>query len=222
MTAGPMYAELAGNRIVGGTIVIPTYGAPLADVTLDKEAKIGASVTLSLGSLRLVMSPWREVVPFQGKTVVRLIGGAAGWGKVIPAKPYKLDAGVKLSLVLGDAAKSVGEKISVGVDRVVGKFYVRDEAPACRLLNRLVPGAWWIDPDGTTKTGTRPTSAIVKPFTILGFDGAKGSMMIDCEHLAELVPGRTLKGITLDKVITIGALTHTIGKTGVKTEVLAA
>lgn len=222
MSAGPMFAELAGNRIVEGRIIIPTYGAPLADVTLDKEAKIASSVTLSLGTLRLVMSPWREVVPFQGKTVVRLIGGAAGWGKIIPAQPYKLDAGVKLSLVLGDAAKLVGEKVTVGVDRVVGKFYVRDEAPACRLLNRLVPGAWWIDADGSTHTGVRPSSAIKSPFVIHSFDGARGAMVISSDFLGELVPARTLKGITLDKVITIGCLTHTIGKTGVKTEVLAA
>jgi hypothetical protein len=73
-----MFAELAGNRIVGGVVQIPTYGAPLADVTLDKEVPtIGAKVKLTLGSLVLVMSPWREVVPFQGKTIVRLIGGAA-------------------------------------------------------------------------------------------------------------------------------------------------
>lgn len=222
--SAPMFAELAGNRIVGGSIVIPSYGACVANVMLDKEARLTSSsgLELALGTLRLKVSVWRELVPFQGKTSLRLIGGFGGWGKTIPAKPYKLEAGVKLSLVLGDAARAVGEKITIGADRSVGRFYVRDEAPACRLLNRLVPRAWWIDADGTTKTGTRPSSAIVSPFTILNFDGARGALTIDSEFLADWVPGRTCKGITLDKTITIGGITHTIEKTGVKTEVLAA
>lgn len=218
------FAELNGNRVTDGRITLPFAGAWHADVTLDKEVSIPATgLTLILAGLTLSCAAWRAPMPYQGRTRLRLIGGAGKWRNVIGPQGYKASAGVKLSLVLGDAARSVGERITVGTDRVVGAtHYVRESAPACRLLNRLVPGEWWIDPDGTTKTGTRPTSTIASAFTIVSFDGARGAAVVATEKPEDFVPGRTFRGITLASTITIGGVTHMITKTGLRTEVLAA
>lgn len=218
-----LFAELNGAQIAEGRITIPAYGAPHADVTLVKELpSVAPGSPLVVGDLTLTMTPWRPVVPFQGKTRLRMIGGFGGWRSVLPPFPYKLPQGVKLSLVLGDAARSVKEKLVLGEDRSLGKFYVRERAPASRLLNSLVPNAWWIDPDGTTRTGARASSTIASTFTVVSFDGARGVASIATEHLKDFVPGRTMSGGTLATMITIDSIVHTISKGAIRTEVLAA
>ena len=218
-----LFAELAGVRVEEGTITVPTLGCFHADVTLDGKAPAATSgLVLSVAGLKVTCSPYRPPITFQGKTRIRLIGGYGGWRKVIKAKGYKLSAGVKLSLILGDAAKECGEKISVGDDRVLGNHYARDEAPAMRTLNRWCADTWWIDVDGTTKTGARASTPIASPLTLVSFDGARGIAVVATETPADLVPGRTFKVPTLDATLTIGGVAHSISKGKLRSEVLVA
>ncbi len=217
------FSELNTIRVVEARVTIPSWGAWHADVTLEKEAVIPptAVATLTLGGLSLTCTPWRPPVTWQGRTMVRLIGGAGGWSSEIKAYPYKSTAGVKLKTVLSDAATACGETIVIGTDRVLGFHYEREKAPAQRLLNRLTPRAWWIGADGITRTGDRATSTIGSSFSVIDVKGAQGRIVIATETPADFVPGRTFQG-TLKASVTIGGVTHTLGKDGLRTEVLAA
>lgn len=219
-----LFAELQGKRVIDGRIVVPTVGAPHADVTIDSEVAIPTRAVLIVGTFRMICTPWRTVVPYQGRTVIRLIAGAAGWQRELGAKGYTSAPSVRLSLVLGDLARTVGETLELHADRELGEHYIREAAPACRHLNRLLPGAWRIDPaDGVTRTGPRASSPITSPFSVQSYNGARGALVVASEFLADFVPARTLTAPTMPgKVITIGAVTHSIVKGAVRTEVLAA
>lgn len=222
-----LFAQLAGVQVLSGQIVIPYMGAPHADVTLSKEAALAASgLTLILGKFAMKCSPWRTPIAFQGKTQVRLIGGAGGWRKVIPAEGYALSNGtqLKLSFILGACAKLVGETLVVDAsfERVIGTHYARDKASASVNLNTLAPSSWYIGLDGVTRIGARAATAVTSPFTIVSFDGARGAMTIATDFPEDIIPGRTLKGTTIAKPITIGGVTHMITAGKIRTEVLAA
>lgn len=215
-----LFASLNGTRVIGARVTLPHWGAWHADVTCDGEIAVADSSTLVLGGWSLSCAPYRPAVAWHGRTVVRLIGGGGGWRTILAPYPYRNSTGVKLSLVLGDAAKGAGETIEVGTDRSLGQHYERERAPAYRLLNRLVPDAWWIDPDGVTRTGTRPSSLVGSPFTVIDVNGARGSYVIATETPGDILPGRRLRG-TLPAEITIRGVTHTLGETSLRTEVLS-
>lgn len=220
-----LFAELNGKRVVDGRITVPTVGAPHADVTLDAEVSLPSSgLELVVGTFRMRCAIWRALVPFQGRTSLRLIAGSGGWLRELGAKGYTSSAGVMLSLVLGDLARAVGETLELDTDRELGEHYVREAGPACRHLNRLLPGAWRIDPaDGVTRSGARASSPISSPFSVQSYHGARGALVVASEFLADFVPARTLTATVMPgKVITIGAVTHSIVKGAVRTEVLAA
>lgn len=218
-----LFAELSGHRVVSGRIVIPYVGAWHADVTLDKEVSLATSgLALVLGDLTMRCAPWRAVVAYQGGTDVRLIGGNAGWRKVIKEDGYTNPAGVRLSYVLGACARECGETIEIATDRVLGTHYARERAPGTRHLNTLAPSSWRIDADGVTRIGPRAARLITSAFTVVGFSGARGAMQIATEALADIVPGRSLKGTTMSGPITIGGVTHMIDGGKVRTQVLAS
>jgi hypothetical protein len=218
-----MIAELAGHRVVEARVTVPRGGAWHADVLLDKEAALAATgLVLTLAGLKLSCAPYRTPISFQGTTRVRLIGGAGGWRKLLMPKGYKVATGVRLSLVLGDAARECGEKMVVATDRVLGLHYARDRAPACRLLNRWVPADWWIDIDGTTRTAPRASSAIVSPFSLSSYDGARGVAMIATEIPGDFMPGRTFRPGNMSATLTIDSVTHFLSKDALRSEVLAA
>jgi hypothetical protein len=217
-----LYAELDGARVLDGRIVIPVVGPITSDVTLDREVSSTSVMTLTLGTLKIVCTPWRPMRPYQGKTRVRLIGGYGGWRKVLPADGYRASANVRLTRILTDCARLCGERIEIGADRVLGSHYTREEAPAQRQLNALVPNAWRIDPDGVTRIGPRSSGVkVTTPFSVIDFDGAMGRLVIATEFHGDIVPMRILQGTTMRAPVTIGGVTHMIGQT-IRTEILAA
>lgn len=219
-----MFSELSGNHVVEGRITIPGRGLWHADVTLDKEVPTlaAAGLILLVADLRLTCAVYRKPIPYQGKTRVRLIGGAGGWRKEIPEKGYKLATGVRLGLLLADAARECGERITLADDRILGFHYSRDRAPAMRLLNRWLADEWWIDADGMTRTGPRPASLVASPFSLLGYDGARGVATVATEKPGDFLPGRTFRAPTMAATLTVGGVTHSITKGALRTEVLAA
>ncbi len=217
------FASIDGVRAVSARVTIPFWGAWHADVMLDREADVGATCTLRLAELELACAPWRPAVKWQGRTTVRLIGGAGKWRDVIPAASYFVPAGVKLSLVLGDAAKAAGERLELRgtyAKRSVGTHHIRAEAPASCALNRWAPRAWWIEPSGLTVVGDRATSTIGSPFTIELVDGARGVVVVATEKPADFVPGRTFKGASLSSTITVNGVTHILSGDKLRTEIL--
>ncbi len=219
------FAELNSIRVVEARLTFPAWGAWHCDLVLDHEASIpDSAASLKIGTAWvLTCTPWRPAIAWQGRTMVRMIGGFGGWRKELEAKPYRNPAGVRLSTVLGDAARTVGEKIEIATadDRIIGPWYERELAPAQRLLNRLAPGQWWIGSDGVTRLAARASSTIGSTFSVEDVKGAQGRYMIATESPADFVPGRLFRG-SLKSPVTINGVTHILTSDRLRTEVLAA
>jgi hypothetical protein len=204
---------LNGQRVTSLTVTIPYYGPWSADVTmasgdeiLDSARKATTSVTLTIGDLTLKGTILRQAA-YGAARSLRIVGGAAGWRKVIPSKGYSQPTGISLSTVLGDAAKEVGESIVVGTDRAIGAAWAREEAKAERTLALLTAGEWWIDTAGVTQLKARDESAIATPFTVSSRLGGKGQFEIATDLLASWQPGRKFSAPTVTDQQTISSVT---------------
>src|SRR6185437_9736782 len=112
-----------------------------------------------------------------GRSFFRLVAGAGGWGKQLPAKSYSNDFGVKLLTVLQDAATAVGETLdttTIDPKATLGPFFVRPAGPACRLLEQLSSSSWYIGEDGKTRLGARPATTLSTKVTYV--------VPVDVEH----------------------------------------
>lgn len=201
-------SELAlnGERVVTADVTVPRRGAFTADVSLAGAASISGNVVLTLGKLRLKGTAFRQS-PFGGARSVRIVGGFGGWRKSIRSRSYSHDAGVRLSSVIGDAARDAGEKVAITTDRVIGTFYVREKAKAERVLHTLTDGDWWIDAEGVTRIGaTRSSDPIKSAFTVVSWVGGRGRFEIATDAQEDWLPGRTFSAPTITGVQTINAI----------------
>lgn len=180
--------SLNGERVISAQLTIARKGAAVADILLATSNPIPASTELAIGALKFKGRAVR-MAPFAGSRSARFVGGYAGWRKTIKARGYSHDAGVRLSTVLGDAARDAGEKVTIADDRVIGTAYVRERAPAERVLRFLAP-QWWIDPDGVTQIVPRANTLITSAFTVVNWSGGKGRFEIATEAYQDWQPGR--------------------------------
>lgn len=210
--SGP-FAALNGRRIISGAITFPYYGAWVADVVLSVADTIPTLSTLTLEDLTLAGAVYRQF-SFAGSRSARLVGGFGGWRKQVPAQAYQNAAGLKASLLLGDAAALVGERVNVVSDQTVGTLFVREAAPAQRLLRQIAGSIWWIDASGTTQVGPRTGSPIMSSFTAIQWSGAKGRFEIATEKLSDWMPGQTFSSPTVTATQTIGATSIAIDNDG--------
>ena len=125
--------------------------------------------------------------------------------------------------MLTDAARECREiGVEIVSDRTIGLFCVRDVAPAARILNRLAR-EWHVRADGKTIVGPWATlTPIAERFDLVAFDGSAGRAELATEALASFTPGRSFTSPMGGGAITIGAVTHTLSGSSVRTEVLAA
>lgn len=197
-----------GMRVTSASVTTPYYGTWSADIALAEANEIADAIVLVVGDLTLKGTAIRRG-SFAGSRTVRLVGGGAGWRKAIPAKGYSHPAGVKLSSVLGDAARESGERIQIATDRTIGTHYSRDafEAKAERVLKILLDDKWWMDPAGVTQTKDRASDAIVTPFTVISWTASKGQFEIATETIAPWQPGRTFSAPNAPGMHTISSVT---------------
>jgi len=222
-----MYATLNDFGISSLYLVIPSRGLWTADVVLDRSvamSDLSGGVTLKIGDGFVLAGTVFRAGDFTGAAGYRIVGGAGGWMKLLPAKAYQSPAGVKLSAVLRDIAKAVGETVNVQQDSIVGNFYIREaNAPASRALNALAPN-WWVNPvDGITQVGTRATSAVTSQFNTLPVaDGTSlllGRVAIATDKPEDWVPGRTFASLVLSQK-TISTVIHKLNSATLRTEIL--
>src|SRR6185369_8903400 len=173
--------------------MVPRWGCWGVDVDLSGEVKLAGAVTVTLADLSLAGASVSGGVA-DGRSAYRIAGGRGGWGKLIPKKGYNDDSGVKRATVLRDAATAAGETIDGLPITRMGPHFARRTGPASAVLNELVPRAWRVAFDGTTRMGAYPDSAYAG-------DGvrtrrAPGSQVIDVttDKLAALVPGVSVDG----------------------------
>lgn len=129
-----------------------------------------------------------------GRAAYRVVGGAGGWGKMLPARSYNDDGGVRLSKVLGDAAHEAGETLADVPATLLGPHYARPEAPAYELLNLLAPKNWYVDFGGVTRIGKRPATAYAGSAPRVRVDPQLGVVDLAVDSLAGLTPGVQVDG----------------------------
>jgi hypothetical protein len=203
------YASLNSQQIVSASINIPYYGTWAGDVIVAGTATVPSSqggCTIVFGNLTLVGTAYR-MSSFAGSRTVRLVGGYAGWRQVVASKAYANSAGVKLSMVLRDAAGEVGEQLTLAQDTTIGPFYIRENAPAQRVLRQLAGPTWWMAMTGVTQVGPRTTTNVSTPFTVVDWNGGKGVFDIATEDNQSWMPGNTFMTDTVNEVQTIGMTT---------------
>lgn len=214
-----IFAELNGVRIRAATVTIPYHGIWHADVVLDQATVLSGQLTLVLGDLTLRGVAFRQG-GFSGVNYVRIVGGAGGWMRKIPAKEYRSSFGVKFSLVVGDAARSVGETVSVAADFVIGQFYERKEACASCVLDTFAP-LWWMRSDGTTVVGNRAATNVASKFDVMldGTNLAAGKITIATDMPAVWQPGVTFSSPFLTGQQTASAVVHRLDSQKLRTEI---
>lgn len=171
MSASAFFATVEGERLIGARVFIPNSGAWYADLDLEAKSNLSGKVEIKLGalSLRGTIAPGFSG-SFALATKLRVIGGAGGWAKGVPAKAYHNDAGVKAATILADVARAVGESINLPstLDRV-GADFVRTMGPASRVLEQVgVP--WYVDYAGVTQVVAREPSEVSGTYDLLVFD----------------------------------------------------
>jgi hypothetical protein len=185
--SGQAFATVNGDRIVSGSLNIPLYGIWAADFVCVSTQTFTNPVSVVIGNLTLTGAVYRQG-GFSGSQYVRLVGGAAGWRTTVQAQAYNNPNAVRLSTVLKDAAAAVGEQINVQTDQVIGSFFVRENAPAERLLRQLCGPLWFMDTTGTTQVGTRPQSTVSTPYLVQSWDAGKNLFVISTEDYASWLP----------------------------------
>lgn len=214
---------LNGQAITQADIVIPSTGVWHAVVrtgTAMPVPTLPGAATLVIGGLSLVGTVLFGE-PFQGEASYRLVGGAGGWRRTVPARSYQADIGVKLSSVLADAARDAGETVvlAAGLDRVLGASFVRAAGPAGAVLRQLVD-SWWVDVAGVTQVGPRPPGDVASHFQVVSMAQDRASATIASEKPEDIVPGRTIT-VGLAAPLRIGTVVHQLGKS-LRTEVWGA
>lgn len=190
-----LITTLAGHRVTSGRVTIPKWGCWYVDAEVDGEIMLTGAVDMVIADLVLkgtVLSGG----PSKGRSAFRVVGGKGGWGKVLPAKSYASDAGVKLATVLGDAANEAGETLeAISPKLQVGAGYTRDEGPASRVLEREAPSAWYVDEAGVTRLGARAKATLGPGVTHGPVDHARGTVTLAADSIKGILPGVVVDGM---------------------------
>lgn len=191
-----MSGSVNGIPIERGHVTIPEWGVPWADVKLSAGDAIDPSpgaVALELGGLSMLCTVYRGGTFLEGGWL-RLVGGYGGWRSTLPAKGYRNAAGVKLSTVLTDAAAAAGERLGPLPATRIGPAYVRPVGQASDSLELLVRSGWYVDAEGVTQIGARPSAAFEAAHVVLDQRPDMGLLTISAEDLSTLQPGVTVDG----------------------------
>lgn len=201
-------ASIAGQRITSLKLHVPYAGAWYADADLAEKAELAGKVEIKLGSLTLsgtVMPAFSGSFGLASK--VRVVAGAGGWARDVPAKHYHSDAGVRTLTILEDTARAAGERLgSVQAPRErVGADYVRSAGPASRVLEQLAGGAWHVDFAGLTRIGPRASSPATG-YELLEYDPRSKVATLSVDDPGAVGIGATITGASLPEPATVREL----------------
>lgn len=171
-----LFASANGRRVVKADVRFTREWT--ADLDFDEAgAPLTGAVTIVLGGLTLKGTvDAAHAGTFAEGRRVRVLGGAGGWGKELPPRPYHNDAGVRRSLVLQDAAREAGETLELDAasDGRIGSDYDRPAGAASAVFAHAAPGlVWWVDVAGVTHVAAaRPTAELAPgaDLELLDFD----------------------------------------------------
>ncbi len=189
-------ATLNGHRVTRARAHLPAWGVWYAEASVDEEVDLTGRVELAIADLMLSGTVVSGGVGPKGRSSFRVAGGAGGWGRTVPARSYANDAGLKAATVLLDAAAACGESIDAATLPTgrLGPAFVREEAPAARVLEQVVPAAWYVGQNGVTRIGKRPAATLATP-DVLSVDKAIGTVSLAAESIAAILPGAVVEGL---------------------------
>jgi 3',5'-cyclic AMP phosphodiesterase CpdA len=215
-----MLGTINGVSIKTAEVTLPFRGVWTADLTTEDEVDADGQVTITIADLTLVGTVDR-MGDFLGSGSLRIVGGAGGWMKPVPQKNYQDSFGLKLAPIVSDAAREVGETANLSADanRTLGSFFIREAAPAARVLAQLTP-LWWVGFDGVTQVGLRRETTIASAFDVLpkGTDLHLGRVQIATDTPSAFVPGALFSSQTL-KQQKISTVVHRLTANKLRTEV---
>ena len=193
-----------GVRVVSGSLTIPAYGAWAADFKLATPDPQTAAASVVIGNLTLTGTAIRTA-PYAGAREWRGVAGYAGWRKLLTQKSYG-NTNVMLSMVLGDAASELGEKVNVQNDVALGTGWnVLGTQTGGELLYQCA-GNWYVDASGVTQIGSRPSAQIATPFQVIDDRSGYGLFDIATEDYASWQPGATFTAPTVTGTVTISSV----------------
>jgi hypothetical protein len=214
---GP-FASVNGVRVISGSLTIPSYGAWTADFDLATPDPMTAAASVVIGNATLAGTAIRTA-PYVGGREWRGVGGAHGWPGPLQPRAYG-NSSVMLSLVLNDAASELGETVSVAQDVSLGPGYTRPLGQAgpptgAELLYQLGV-QWWIDANGVTQIGARPTATIAPgTFQVISLRSGLGLFDVATEDYASWVPGATFTAPTVTGTVTVSSVTFAVTNEGI-------
>lgn len=187
-------ASLNGLAVTRARVIVPAWGVPWIDCDVTEDDPIADAVTFVLADITIACFAISGGA-HSGRASYRLAAGVGGWGKVLPAKPYADDMGIKPATLLHDAAREAGETLdeSFTLPRV-GPHYARASGVASNTLNAVAPRAWRVDFDGVTRIGARIATTYTGDGVRTHVDPAGMSVEIATEELAQLLPGVSIDG----------------------------
>lgn len=187
-------ATLNGLVVTTCRVQIPAWGLWWAEVECASQDVLSGRATLVLDDVTFVGTIVTGGA-YETRTRYRIVGGAGGWGREVAPTSYVNDAGVKLAIVLRDAAVACGETIGTVGSDAVGPAFVRHRAPASRVLETLVPRGWYVDEAGVTQVGQRVAVAWTGAATRITNDEAQRRYELAPSTLVGLLPGAIVDGV---------------------------
>lgn len=186
-------ATLGGFSVSKALVQVGAWGTYWIGVDLVEPEVITGKTTFVCGGVSMACTVMNGGA-VDGYAAYRLVGGTGGWGNSVPAKPYLDDGGVKVSTVIGDAARTVGEAVDGLPTTRLGPHYARRVGPASQVLHALTPFAWRVDFDGVTRFGPRPTTEYKGDAPRTRRSPGVNVIDLATEDLTGLVPGVTIDG----------------------------
>lgn len=198
------YLLVNGVAAIDATLTLPRVGPWTADVVVDTTALSGSSVKMQLGgdgSMAFVGTLYRSGTA-RGAAVARIVGGAGGFGKTLPAKSYGLTV---LKLPLSELLTAAGETLAATSDATVLatqlRSWARFQTSAGSAMAALVHGvsttaSWRVLPNGTVWVGAEywPASALLPPQYALTKDDPNHNRQEIAADVPAVYPGQTFAG----------------------------
>jgi hypothetical protein len=180
---------LNGHAATGGVLTIPGVGLWYATVDLADEVELAGAVTMTV----LDQTFSGTVIaggPVDGRSRYRLVAGAGGWGRDLPARAYANDAGLAIARLVADAASEAGEPAPASPPTtMLGPHFVRPALTASFVLNLLAPRAWYARPDGVVAFGARPALAAPAFPTVMRNSAGRMVELALTDSAAGVLPG---------------------------------
>lgn len=187
---------LNGSPIVEGVVCLPRVGAWHATLRVDAETAPTGRVSIDLDGTTYSGTIVRSGIRW-GAVEVRVVGGAGGLSRSVPARYYR---DVPARIVATDLIRGAGETLATSADpaalgTMLSTWTVAggSAADALRHLLTTLNTSWRVLPDGTIWIGaeTWPTQRL--DHEVVDVSPAEGWSEVWSERLS-LMPGVTLDG----------------------------